>query len=53
MPGEDGRVHLEQQAVDHDQVTHCQLPSRYALGCHDHGKGKGSAEDSILAQIEP
>ena len=53
MPGEGRQAHLEQQAVDHDQVTNCQLPSRYALGCHDHGKREGSAEDGILPQIEP
>ena len=40
------RAHLEQQAVDHDQVAHGQLPRRHAL---QRSQGSGAAAGRAMS----
>lgn len=45
-------TYLEQQAVDHDQVAHCELPLCDALARHHHRPSQRAAEDRALPPVE-
>ena len=44
-------AYLEKQAVDHDQITDCELAAGNAVSRQQHGRAECRAEDDVLPQI--
>ena len=45
-------TYLKQQAVDHDEVPHSQLPSADASRGEHHGRRERRAENEVLAKVQ-
>lgn len=45
-------MYLEQQRVDHHQVSNCVGACSNALACEGHGSGKAGREYEVLSKVE-